>query len=133
MSDCNIVCLHSKNHNSFLLQSCECSGDEAHDRRLQRREKNRLAAQKSRKRQVERADELHEAYECHEQKNRWLKKEVKFLIEEQRRLTEVLKAHEPLCPQVGLSKMALSSEMYGSPVCSDSHCITPQRPTCKHS
>lgn len=81
-----------------MLQRCESSGDEDDDWRLKRRENNRVAAQKNRKRQTQRADELHKAYECLDQKNRRLKKEVQFLSEEQRRLTEALKAHEPLCP-----------------------------------
>ncbi|AWP20421.1 putative basic leucine zipper transcriptional factor ATF-like 3-like [Scophthalmus maximus] len=52
-------------------------------RRLKRREKNRVAAQKSRKRQTRRADLLHE---------------VDSLSEEQRLLVEALTAHEPQCP-----------------------------------
>ncbi|XP_017310155.1 basic leucine zipper transcriptional factor ATF-like 3 [Ictalurus punctatus] len=73
------------------------SGDDD-DRRLKRREKNRVAAQRSRKRQTQRADELHEAYECLEQQNSLLKREVQLLLEEQRSLAEALKLHEPLCP-----------------------------------
>ncbi|CDQ67739.1 basic leucine zipper transcriptional factor ATF-like 3 [Oncorhynchus mykiss] len=103
MSDSDISgsFLHSKNQNMLLLEICELqsSGDDGdEDRRLKRREKNRVAAKNSRKKQTQRADELHEAYECLEQKNRQLKKDVQFLSEEQRRLTEALKAHEPLCP-----------------------------------
>ncbi|KAJ8009105.1 hypothetical protein DPEC_G00085400 [Dallia pectoralis] len=133
MSDC-IVFLHSNNPNRVLLQGCEGfddDGEEDSDRRLQRREKNRVAAQKSRKKQMQRADELHEAYECLEQKNRWLKKEVEVLVEEQRCLTEILKAHEPLCSIICVSNMAPGSGMYGSPVCPDSQCAThsPQKPT----
>lgn len=40
---------------------CQCSEDEG--RRMKRREKNRVAAQKSRKRQTQRADLLHEVGE----------------------------------------------------------------------
>ncbi|KAI3363882.1 hypothetical protein L3Q82_001482 [Scortum barcoo] len=81
-------------------------------RRLKRREKNRVAAQKSRKRQTQR--ELTfcmrvggvlsiphcclKACELLEQKNRKLKREVDSLSEEQRLLTEALRAHEPFCP-----------------------------------
>ncbi|XP_056620807.1 basic leucine zipper transcriptional factor ATF-like 3 [Triplophysa dalaica] len=79
-----------------LFRKSESSDDE--EKRLKRREKNRVAAQRSRRRQTQRADELHEAYECLEQENSLLKKEVQLLIEEQQRLTEALKAHEPLCP-----------------------------------
>ncbi|KAL0967451.1 hypothetical protein UPYG_G00252400 [Umbra pygmaea] len=102
MSDlCKISVVHSKNQSMYLLQRCESygdDGDEDSDRRFKRREKNRVAAQKSRKRQTKRADELHEAYECLEQKNRLLKKEVQFLTEEMCRLTETLKNHERHCP-----------------------------------
>ncbi|KAM9552037.1 basic leucine zipper transcriptional factor ATF-like 3 isoform 2-T9 [Salvelinus alpinus] len=100
MSDCDISSgfLQINDQSSFMLQRCESSGDEDDDWRLKRRDNNRVAAQKSRKRQTQRADELHKAYECLDQKNRRLKKEVQFLSEEQRRLTEALKAHEPLCP-----------------------------------
>lgn len=50
---------------SFLVFLNQCvtaviqSGDDD-ERRLKRREKNRVAAQRSRKRQTQRADELHE-------------------------------------------------------------------------
>lgn len=37
-------------------------------------------------------------YECLEQENSMLRKEVQLLIEEQQCLTDALKAHEPLCP-----------------------------------
>ncbi|XP_069033557.1 basic leucine zipper transcriptional factor ATF-like 3 isoform X1 [Embiotoca jacksoni] len=74
----------------------ECSDDEG--RRMKRREKNRVAAQKSRKRQTQRADLLHEACELLEQRNRKLRREVDSLSEEQHLLTEALRAHEPLCP-----------------------------------
>ncbi|XP_016091108.1 basic leucine zipper transcriptional factor ATF-like 3 [Sinocyclocheilus grahami] len=79
-----------------LFRKSESSDDE--EKRSKRREKNRVAAQRSRKRQTRRADELHEAYECMEQENSLLRKEVQLLLEEQRRLTDALKAHEPLCP-----------------------------------
>ncbi|ROL53652.1 Basic leucine zipper transcriptional factor ATF-like 3 [Anabarilius grahami] len=79
-----------------LFRKSESSDDD--EKRLKRREKNRVAAQRSRKRQTQRADELHEAYECLEQENSLLRKEVQLLIEEQQRLTDALKAHEPSCP-----------------------------------
>ncbi|XP_076873415.1 basic leucine zipper transcriptional factor ATF-like 3 [Brachyhypopomus gauderio] len=79
-----------------LCRRSESSDDD--EKRLKRREKNRVAAQRSRKRQTQRADELHEAYECLEQQNSSLKKEVQMLLEEQKRLAEALRSHEPLCP-----------------------------------
>ncbi|XP_073349599.1 basic leucine zipper transcriptional factor ATF-like 3 [Pagrus major] len=96
MSDCDSSC-HS--HQKDFNHICEgCEGSDDGDRRLKRREKNRVAAQKSRKRQTQRADLLHEACELLEQRNRKLKREVDSLSEEQRRLTEALRAHEPFCP-----------------------------------
>ncbi|XP_047429950.1 basic leucine zipper transcriptional factor ATF-like 3 [Mugil cephalus] len=82
--------------NNQLSEGCECSEDEG--RKMKRREKNRVAAQKSRKRQTQRADLLHEACELLEQRNRKLRREVDSLSEEQHLLTEALRAHEPLCP-----------------------------------
>uniref|UniRef100_A0A3Q3X687 BZIP domain-containing protein n=1 Tax=Mola mola TaxID=94237 RepID=A0A3Q3X687_MOLML len=82
-------------HPVGLLET-QVSEDE--ERRLQRREKNRVAAQKSRKRQTQRADLLHEACELLEQRNRQLRREVDSLSEEHRLLSEVLRAHEPLSP-----------------------------------
>ncbi|XP_068454909.1 basic leucine zipper transcriptional factor ATF-like 3 isoform X1 [Clinocottus analis] len=94
MSDCDSP---QRNDGScFLCDGCEGSEDE--DRKSKRREKNRVAAQKSRKRQTQRADLLHEACELLEQRNRKLKREVDSLSEEQRRLSEALGAHERLCP-----------------------------------
>ncbi|XP_008300032.1 basic leucine zipper transcriptional factor ATF-like 3 [Stegastes partitus] len=95
MSDCDSSC-QSQQMNNRLCEGCECSEDEG--RRLKKREKNRVAAQKSRKRQTQRADVLHEACELLEQRNRKLRREVDSLSEEQHLLTEALRAHEPLCP-----------------------------------
>uniref|UniRef100_A0A665UFY2 Basic leucine zipper transcription factor, ATF-like 3 n=1 Tax=Echeneis naucrates TaxID=173247 RepID=A0A665UFY2_ECHNA len=77
---------------------CVFQGSDDKGRRMKRKEKNRVAAQKSRKRQTEKADLLHQACELLEQRNRKLRREVDFLFEEQRLLTEALRAHEPLCP-----------------------------------
>ncbi len=40
----------------------------------------------------------YQVYECLEQENSLLRKEVQLLLEEQQRFTDALKAHEPLCP-----------------------------------
>ncbi|XP_075940781.1 basic leucine zipper transcriptional factor ATF-like 3 [Anarhichas minor] len=97
MSDCDSSCkAPQKNKKSLLCEGCEGSEDE--DRTLKRREKNRVAAQKSRKRQTQRADLLHEACELLEQRNRKLRREVDSLHEEQRMLSESLGAHERFCP-----------------------------------
>ncbi|XP_070782534.1 basic leucine zipper transcriptional factor ATF-like 3 [Enoplosus armatus] len=97
MSDCDSSCHHQKNsNNNRPCGGWEGSGDGG--RRLKRREKNRVAAQKSRKRQTQRADILHEACELLEQRNRELRREVDSLSEEQRLLAEALRTHEPFCP-----------------------------------
>ncbi|KAK5612338.1 hypothetical protein CRENBAI_013171 [Crenichthys baileyi] len=87
---------HESSSTSVPAPSASCLKDEG--RRLKRREKNRVAAQQSRKRQTQRADQLHEACELLEQRNRKLKREVDSLSEEQNLLTEALRAHEPFCP-----------------------------------
>ncbi|XP_026167574.1 basic leucine zipper transcriptional factor ATF-like 3 [Mastacembelus armatus] len=98
MSDCDFSgqCHQQNSKNIHLCEGYEGSEDEG--RKLKRREKNRVAAQKSRKRQTQRADLLHEACELLEQRNRKLRREVDSLSEEQRRLTNALRAHEPFCP-----------------------------------
>ncbi|GAA6066749.1 basic leucine zipper transcriptional factor ATF-like [Tachysurus ichikawai] len=67
-------------------------------RKVMRREKNRIAAQKSRMRQTQKADSLHVESENLEKENTALRKEVKRLTEEVKYLTSVLTNHEPLCP-----------------------------------
>ncbi|KAG9347543.1 hypothetical protein JZ751_005111 [Albula glossodonta] len=85
------------------------ASSEDDEKKLKRREKNRVAAQRSRKKQTQKADELHEEFECLEQENSLLRKEVQTLREEQRRLTEALKAHEPLCPIIHCAMSLVSS------------------------
>ncbi|XP_026551163.1 basic leucine zipper transcriptional factor ATF-like 3 [Pseudonaja textilis] len=68
------------------------------ERRVRRREKNRVAAQRSRKKQTQKADKLHEEYECLEQENSSLKREIGKLTDEVKHLSEVLRNHEKICP-----------------------------------
>ncbi|XP_034018283.1 basic leucine zipper transcriptional factor ATF-like 3 isoform X2 [Thalassophryne amazonica] len=70
-------------------------GSEDEGRRMRRREKNRAAAKKSRKRQTQRADQLHE---------------VDSLSEEQRLLTEALSAHRPFCAIMHCSSSLKNTE-----------------------
>ncbi|XP_061602263.1 basic leucine zipper transcriptional factor ATF-like isoform X2 [Cololabis saira] len=65
--------------------------------KVMRREKNRIAAQKSRMRQTQKADSLHLESENLEKENAALRKEVKQLTEEAKYLKSVLSTHEPLC------------------------------------
>ncbi|XP_077878909.1 basic leucine zipper transcriptional factor ATF-like 3 isoform X1 [Ictidomys tridecemlineatus] len=76
----------------------ERQSPEDDDRKVRRREKNRVAAQRSRKKQTQKADKLHEEYECLEQENTMLRKEIGKLTEELRHLSEALKEHEKMCP-----------------------------------
>ncbi|XP_077194892.1 basic leucine zipper transcriptional factor ATF-like 3 [Paroedura picta] len=73
-------------------------GHEDDERKVRRREKNRVAAQRSRKKQTQKADKLHEEYECLEQENTSLKREIGKLTDEMKQLTEVLRDHEKICP-----------------------------------
>uniref|UniRef100_A0A3Q3K2Q4 BZIP domain-containing protein n=1 Tax=Monopterus albus TaxID=43700 RepID=A0A3Q3K2Q4_MONAL len=59
-----------------------------------RREKNRDAARKSRRKQTERADELHE---CIERSNSALKKEIAALKRDFNLYKTALERHEPYC------------------------------------
>ncbi|XP_056283424.1 basic leucine zipper transcriptional factor ATF-like [Pseudoliparis swirei] len=72
-----------------------CSSDDA--KKVMRREKNRIAAQKSRMRQTQKADNLHLESENLEKENAALRKEVKQLTEEAKYLSSVLSSHEPQC------------------------------------
>ncbi|KAG1938413.1 basic leucine zipper transcriptional factor ATF-like [Pimephales promelas] len=80
-------------------------------RKVMRREKNRIAAQKSRMRQTQKADSLHLESENLEKENAALRKEVKRLTEEAKYLSTVLSNHEPLC--TGLSG-ASTELLYGA-------------------
>ncbi|KAG7256152.1 hypothetical protein CRUP_015717 [Coryphaenoides rupestris] len=63
-------------------------------KKVMRREKNRLAAQKSRQKQTQRADTLHLDLE---KVNAALRKEVRQLTDEKKYLSSMLSSHEPMC------------------------------------
>uniref|UniRef100_UPI003AAAAF7A basic leucine zipper transcriptional factor ATF-like 3 n=1 Tax=Centroberyx gerrardi TaxID=166262 RepID=UPI003AAAAF7A len=110
MSDCDSPQrsrYRSDQKSNVICQRCESSDDEG--RRLKKREKNRVAAQRSRKRQTQRADLLHETYVHLEQRNSQLRREVDSLSEEQRLLTEALRTHEPFCPIMHCSSVSSAS------------------------
>ncbi|KAJ6666899.1 hypothetical protein lerEdw1_018901 [Lerista edwardsae] len=87
---------------SVLQRSSSSEGNaQNHDdneRKVRRREKNRVAAQRSRKKQTQKADNLHKEYECLEQENTSLKREIGKLTDEMKHLSEVLRDHEKICP-----------------------------------
>ncbi|XP_038677603.1 basic leucine zipper transcriptional factor ATF-like [Scyliorhinus canicula] len=66
-------------------------------KKVMRREKNRLAAQKSRQRQTLKADTLHQESEELEKQNAALRKEIKQLNEELKYFSSVLKSHDSIC------------------------------------
>ncbi|XP_072887701.1 basic leucine zipper transcriptional factor ATF-like [Hemitrygon akajei] len=70
---------------------------EGYDKKLRRREKNRIAAQKSRQKQTQRADILHQEYEQLERENALLRKEIQTLRDELKQWTQVVQQHEPHC------------------------------------
>lgn len=67
------------------------------ERTCQRRQRNRDAARKSRKKQTEKADVLHEELQTLERSNAALVKEISELEKELQRYTTTLKEHEPHC------------------------------------
>ncbi|XP_058470186.1 basic leucine zipper transcriptional factor ATF-like 3 [Solea solea] len=92
-----------------VSSSDTCEGSQDEGRMMKRREKNRVAAQRSRKRQTQRADLLHQACELLEQRNQKLRREVDSLTEEHHLLTKALKAHEPFCPSMHCFSSSSSS------------------------
>ncbi|XP_058251126.1 basic leucine zipper transcriptional factor ATF-like [Hemibagrus wyckioides] len=71
--------------------------DQPEERVCQRRQRNRDAARKSRKKQTERADVLHEEMQTLERSNAALLKEISELEKEKQHYTTALKEHEPQC------------------------------------
>ncbi|XP_039624569.1 basic leucine zipper transcriptional factor ATF-like 3 [Polypterus senegalus] len=67
------------------------------DRKTKRRERNRVAAQKSRKKQTERADVLHQELETLEKSNLAYLKEIENLKKEINHYNDVLREHESKC------------------------------------
>ncbi|KAI4874171.1 hypothetical protein NFI96_025450 [Prochilodus magdalenae] len=94
-------------------------------KRVMRREKNRIAAQKSRMRQTQKADSLHLESESLEKENAALKKEVKRLTEEAKYLSTVLSNHESVC--TGLSHTP-SDLLYGAHAPFHQHINVPAYP-----
>ncbi|XP_075470818.1 basic leucine zipper transcriptional factor ATF-like [Ascaphus truei] len=66
-------------------------------KKVQRREKNRIAAQRSRQRQTQKADSLHIESERLDGQNSVLRREIRALRDELKYFTCVLSSHESLC------------------------------------
>ncbi|XP_031523829.1 basic leucine zipper transcriptional factor ATF-like isoform X1 [Papio anubis] len=106
-------------------------------RRVQRREKNRIAAQKSRQRQTQKADTLHlmlepglmsKAVESEdlEKQNAALRKEIKQLTEELKYFTSVLNSHEPLCSVLAASTPSPPEVVYSAHAFHQPHVSSPR-------
>ncbi|XP_029943548.1 proline-rich protein 36 [Salarias fasciatus] len=84
-------------HSNNAGSEREGEGQQTGPRGLKRREKNRNAARKSRKKQTERADELHEELQSLERSNSALQREIATLTKELHVYEAALKRHEPHC------------------------------------
>ncbi|KAM4662496.1 basic leucine zipper transcriptional factor ATF-like [Discoglossus pictus] len=94
---------------------CSNKQDSSDDmKKVQRREKNRIAAQKSRQRQTQKADSLHIESENLERQNTALRREIRGLREELKYLTCVLNSHQAVCI-LGSPKPAAFQPHVGSP------------------
>uniref|UniRef100_A0A3Q3DUY5 Basic leucine zipper transcriptional factor ATF-like n=1 Tax=Hippocampus comes TaxID=109280 RepID=A0A3Q3DUY5_HIPCM len=111
-SDSNDASFSDISSNPVCAQS---SSDDV--KKVMRREKNRIAAQKSRMRQTQKADSLHLESESLEKENAALRKEVKQLTEEAKFLSSVLSSHEPQCAGLAPTSPDLPSfrEFHQSP------------------
>ncbi|XP_077356460.1 uncharacterized protein LOC144003783 [Festucalex cinctus] len=90
----------------------EAPGDK---RGTKRRLKNRDAARKSRKKQTERADELHQELLCLEASNSALEKEIAALNKEVRCYTAALEHHRPFCVHRRSSRVDIGEPSASAP------------------
>ncbi|KAF7251557.1 Basic leucine zipper transcriptional factor ATF-like [Varanus komodoensis] len=99
---------------SSFSQSSSSSKQESSDdmRKVQRREKNRIAAQKSRQRQTQKADTLHLESEDLERQNAALRREIKQLTEEMKHFSTMLNSHETHCSILHTQPPAPSEVLY---------------------
>ncbi|XP_029454260.1 basic leucine zipper transcriptional factor ATF-like [Rhinatrema bivittatum] len=103
----------SNDHSSCSSPPLSSKQDSSDDmKKVQRREKNRIAAQKSRQRQTQKADTLHLESESLERENASLRKEIKQLTEQLKYFSSLLSSHEPLCS--GLSLAQPAEGVYGA-------------------
>ncbi|XP_021494016.1 basic leucine zipper transcriptional factor ATF-like 2 isoform X1 [Meriones unguiculatus] len=70
---------------------------EESQKQLKKKQKNRLAAQRSRQKHTDKADALHQQHESLEKQNHALRKEIQALQAELARWSQMLLLHERLC------------------------------------
>ncbi|XP_037615582.1 arginine-glutamic acid dipeptide repeats protein [Sebastes umbrosus] len=92
----------------------EGEGQPKTNRGRRRQEKNRDAARKSRRKQTERADELHEELQGLEQSNSALKKEIAALKKDLQLYTTALEQHKPLCCLKDSTHLSTSADCQSS-------------------
>ncbi|XP_020649574.1 basic leucine zipper transcriptional factor ATF-like isoform X9 [Pogona vitticeps] len=98
---------------SFSQTSSSSKQESSDDmRKVQRREKNRIAAQKSRQRQTQKADTLHLESEDLERQNAALRREIKQLREELANFSTMLNSHETHCSVFHAQPPAPSEVLY---------------------
>ncbi|XP_048217393.1 basic leucine zipper transcriptional factor ATF-like 2 [Perognathus longimembris pacificus] len=78
--------------------SCWVRHPEECQRQLKKKQKNRVAAQRSRQRHTDKADALHQQQESLEKHNHALRKEIQTLQAELTWWNRTLRLHEPQCP-----------------------------------
>ncbi|OWF50321.1 chromatin assembly factor 1 subunit A-like isoform X2 [Mizuhopecten yessoensis] len=88
----------------FVEPEPEKLTEEEEMRRIERREKNKLAAQKCRSKKRKVADTLEEETDRLEEKQEKLKDEVRRLREERDHLTELVNVHSSVCPRMKCPK-----------------------------
>ncbi|XP_061921386.1 basic leucine zipper transcriptional factor ATF-like 2 [Entelurus aequoreus] len=96
-------------------QETETEGHTAKYGQTKRQRKNRDAARKSRKKQMERADELHQELQQLERSNSDFQKEIKALKKDVHRYTTALERHKPYC-RLGASALTTTSSQAPEPV-----------------
>uniref|UniRef100_A0A8D3B5J8 Basic leucine zipper ATF-like transcription factor 2 n=1 Tax=Scophthalmus maximus TaxID=52904 RepID=A0A8D3B5J8_SCOMX len=94
-----------------LLEPREGEGQQVGGMRTTRRAKNRDAARKTRHKQTERADELHEELQQLEWSNSALQKEIAALKKDLHRYTKALAHHEPHCRLRGSASRSRSTNL----------------------
>ncbi|XP_034532620.1 basic leucine zipper transcriptional factor ATF-like 2 isoform X3 [Notolabrus celidotus] len=86
-----------ENHSSNAGSERDGEGEQVGTRGAKRQEKNRNAARKSRKKQTERADDLHEELQNLERSNSAFQKEIASLKKDLHFYTTALERHQPHC------------------------------------
>ncbi|XP_077143866.1 basic leucine zipper transcriptional factor ATF-like 2 [Ranitomeya variabilis] len=89
--------IHGKAETATACGTRDCLEEKTEPGKLKKRLRNRAASCKSRQKQTERADTLHQEFEKLEKDNAALRKEIQKLQEEQTYWTKVLQQHEDTC------------------------------------